>query len=116
MSEADIQSFLEKQRQTNGSDAATAQANGIALSDLHQAVYEFLLENKLSAIVAPGQTDQTAQQKALAAYIGKVAATEGVSVNPRYGAWVAHPAEGQFAVQPADAFSSSSPTPSAAAS
>jgi SurA N-terminal domain len=112
VSEADIQSFLQKQRQTNGSDAATAQANGIALADLHQAVYEALLLNKLIAIVSAGQTDQTAQQKALTDYLGKVAATEGVSVNPRYGTWNA----AQFDVIASDAFSSGSPAPSAPAS
>jgi SurA N-terminal domain len=109
VSEADIQSFLETQRQTNGSDAATAQANGIALGDLHQAVYEALLLNKLIAIVGAGQTDQTAQQKALTAYLGKVATSEGVSVNPRYGAW--NPT--QFDVVASDAFSFGSPSPSA---
>jgi hypothetical protein len=112
VSEADIQSFLQAQRQTNGSDAATAQANGIALGDLHQAVYEALLLNKLIAIVGAGQTAQTAQQKALTDYLGKVAATEGVSVNPRYGAWNAV----QFDVVPTDAFSSGSPAPSVSAS
>jgi ABC-type transport system involved in cytochrome bd biosynthesis fused ATPase/permease subunit len=108
VSEADIQSFLETQRQTNGSDAATAQANGIALGDLHQAVYEALLLNKLIAIVGAGQTDQTAQQKALTDYLGKVATSEGVSVNPRYGAWNST----QFDVVPSDAFSSGAPVAS----
>jgi ABC-type transport system involved in cytochrome bd biosynthesis fused ATPase/permease subunit len=112
VSEADIQSFLQTQRQTNGTDAATAQANGIALADLHQAVYEALLLNKLIAIVGAGQTDQTAQQQALTNYLGKVATTEGVSVNPRYGAWNA----AEFDVVPSDPFTSSSPAPSAPAS
>jgi hypothetical protein len=109
VSEADIQSFLATQRQTNGSDEATAQANGIAFADLHQAVYEALLLNRLIAIVSAGQTDQTAQQKALTDYLGKVASSEGISVNPRYGAW--NPA--QFDVVPGNAFSSGSPAPSA---
>jgi hypothetical protein len=109
VSEADIQSFLEKQRQTNGSDAATAQANGIALGDLHQAVYEALLLNKLIAVVAAAGADQTAQQKALTDYLGKVAGSEGVSVNPRYGAW--NPT--QFDVVASDSFSSGSAAPSA---
>jgi SurA N-terminal domain len=108
VSEADIQSFLETQRQTNGSDAATAQANGIALGDLHQAVYEALLLNKLIAIVGAGQADQTAQQKALTVYLGTVATSEGVSVNPRYGAW--NPT--QFDVVASDAFSSGAPAAS----
>jgi hypothetical protein len=109
VSEADIQSFLATQRLTNGSDEATAQANGIAFADLHQAVYEALLLNKLIAIVSAGQTDQTAQQKALTDYLGKVASSEGISVNPRYGVWQAD----RFSVVPGDTFSSGSPAPSA---
>jgi hypothetical protein len=115
VSEADIQAFLASQRQTNGTDAATAQANGIALSDLHQAVYETLLLTKLTAAVSPGQTDQTAQQQALTKYITKIADTEGVSVNPRYGVWNVT----QFGVVPGDAFVSpaaSAPAASAPAS
>jgi SurA N-terminal domain len=112
VSEADIQSFLAKQRLTNGSDEATAQANGIAFADLHQAVYEALLFNKLITIVSAGQTDQTAQQQAITGYLGKVAVQEGISVNPRYGQWNA----AKFEVVPGDAFTSSSPAPSAPAS
>jgi hypothetical protein len=115
VSEADIQSFLAQQRQTNGTDAGTAQANGIALSDLHQAVYETLLLTKLTAAVSAGQTDQTAQQQALTKYITTLANTEGVSVNPRYGVWNL----AQFGVVPGDAFVSpaaSAPAASAPAS
>ena len=112
VSESDIQAFLATQRQTNGTDAGTAQANGIALSDLHQAVYEALLLNKLIAAVAGGSTDQTAQQKALTDYLGTVAKQEGISVNPRYGAWNAT----QFDVVASDPFASSSPAASAPAS
>jgi hypothetical protein len=111
VSETDIQSFLATQRQTNGTDAGTAQANGIALSDLHQAVYEALLLNKLITAVAGGSTDQTAQQKALTDYLGTVAKKEGISVNPRYGAWNAT----QFDVVPSDAFSSGAPAAASAA-
>ena len=112
VTEADIQSFLATQRQTNGSDEGTAQANGIAFADLHQAVYEALLLNKLIAAVGAGVTDQTAQQQALTTYLGKVATQEGISVNPRYGQWNA----AQFDVIPGNAFSSGSPAPSASAS
>jgi hypothetical protein len=115
VSESDIQAFLATQRKTNGTDAGTAQANGIALSDLHQAVYEALLLNKLIAAVAPGQSDQTAAQTALTDYLGAVAKHEGISVNPRYGAWNVT----QFNVVPSDPFASpaaSVPVASAAAS
>jgi hypothetical protein len=111
VSEADIQSFLATQRLTNGSDEAFAQANGIAFADLHQAVYEALLFNKLITSVSAGQTDQTAQQQALTGYLGKLATQEGISVNPRYGQWNA----AKFQVVPGDPFSSSSPEPSAPA-
>jgi hypothetical protein len=106
VTEAEIQAFLQQQRQTNGSDAATANANGIPLEGLHTAVYQALLLNKLITAVAPGQTDQTAQSAALTAYLGKIATQEGVSVNPRYGAWQAQ----QFEVVASDAFSSSAPS------
>jgi hypothetical protein len=106
VTEAEIQAFLQQQRQTNGSDAATAKANGIPLAGLHTAVYQALLLNKLITAVAPGQTDQTAQSAALTTYLGKIATQEGVSVNPRYGAWQAQ----QFAVVASDAFSSSAAT------
>jgi hypothetical protein len=106
VTEAEIQAFLQQQRQTNGSDAATANANGIPLEGLHAAVYQALLLNKLITAVAPGQTDQTAQSAALTAYLGKIATKEGVSVNPRYGAWQAQ----QFQVVASDAFSSSEAT------
>jgi hypothetical protein len=112
VSESDIQAFLATQRQTNGTDAGTAQANGIALSDLHQAVYEALLLDKLVAAVSGAQSDQTAQQKALTDYLGTVAKQEGISVNPRYGAWNAT----QFDVVPSDPFASSSPAASSPAS
>jgi hypothetical protein len=102
VSETEIQSLLAQERQTNGSDAATAKANGIPLEGLHAAVYQALLLNKLITALAPGQTDQTAQSAALTTYLGKVATQEGVSVNPRYGAWQAQ----QFQVVSSDAFAS----------
>ena len=107
VTEAQIQAFLQQQRQTNGSDEATAKANGIPFAGLHAAVYEALLLNKLIVALAPGQTqDQTAQSAALTAYLGKIATQEGISVNPRYGAWKA----ATFDVVASDAFSSSAPT------
>lgn len=106
VTEAEIQAFLQQQRQTNGSDAATATANGIPLEGLHTAVYQALLLNKLIVAVAPGQTDQTAQSAALTTYLGKIATQEGVSVNPRYGAWQAQ----QFQVVASNAFSSPAAT------
>jgi len=106
VTEAEIQSLLQQERQTNGSDQATAKANGIPFAGLHAAVYQALLLNKLITALAPGQQDQTAQSAALTAYLGKIATKEGVSVNPRYGAWQAQ----QFAVVASDAFSSSVPT------
>jgi len=106
VTEAEIQSLLQQERQTNGSDEATAKANGIPFAGLHAAVYQALLLNKLITALAPGQTDQTAQSAALTTYLGKIATQEGVSVNPRYGAWQAQ----QFAVVASDAFSSSVPT------
>lgn len=106
VTEGEIQAFLQQQRQTNGSDAATATANGIPLEGLHTAVYQALLLNKLLTALAPGQSDQTAQSAALTTYLGKIATQEGVSVNPRYGAWQAR----QFQVVASDAFSSSPPS------
>ncbi len=106
VTEAEIQSLLQQERQTNGSDEATAKANGIPFAGLHTAVYQALLLNKLIGALAPGQTDQTAQSAALTAYLGTIATQEGVSVNPRYGAWQAQ----QFQVVASDAFSSTPPT------
>jgi hypothetical protein len=111
VSEADIQALLQQERQTNGSDEATAKANGIPFAGLHAAVYQALLLNKLITAVAPGQTDQTAQSAALTAYLGKIATQEGVSVNPRYGAWQPQ----QFQVVASDAFASPLAAPAAAA-
>ncbi len=103
VSEAEIQSLLQQERQTNGSDEATAKANGIPFAGLHAAVYQALLLNKLITALAPGATqDQTAQSAALTAYLGKIATQEGVSVNPRYGAWQPQ----QFEVVASDAFTS----------
>ena len=110
VTETEIQALLAQERQTNGSDAATANANGIPLAGLHTAVYQALLLNKLIAALAPGQTDQTAQSAALTTYLGKVATQEGVSVNPRYGAWQAQ----QFQVVASDAFASPLAAPASA--
>jgi SurA N-terminal domain len=104
--EPEIQAFLAQQRQTNGSDEATAKANGIPFAGLHQAVYQALLLNKLVTAVAPGQQDQTAQSTALTTYLGKIATQEGVSVNPRYGAW----RSGQFDVVAGNPFTSPAST------
>jgi hypothetical protein len=110
VTEAEIQSLLAQERQTNGSDVATAKANGIPFDGLHAAVYQALLLNKLITALAPGQTDQTAQSTALTTYLGKIAKQEGVSVNPRYGAWQSD----QFDVVASDAFTSPvSPAPAA---
>ena len=73
---------------------------------MHTAVYQALLLNKLITALAPGQTDQTAQSAALTAYLGKIATKEGISVNPRYGAWQAQ----QFQVVASDPFSSTPPS------
>ncbi|HEY5049775.1 MAG TPA: hypothetical protein VII50_02660 [Acidothermaceae bacterium] len=102
VTEAEIQSLLAQERQTNGSDEATAKANGIPFAGLHTAVYQALLLNKLITALAPGQTDQTAQSAALTSYLGTIAKQEGVSVNPRYGAWQSV----QFDVVASDAFTS----------
>ncbi len=103
VTEAEIQSLLAQERQTNGTDAATAKANGIPLAGLHAAVYQALLLNKLvTAVSPPGVTDQTAQSAALTTYLGTIAKQEGVSVNPRYGAWQSE----QFDVVASDAFTS----------
>jgi hypothetical protein len=102
VTEPEIQSLLAQERQTNGTDAATAKANGIPLSGLHTAVYQALLLNKLVTAVAPGVTDQNAQSAALTTYLGKIAKQEGISVNPRYGAWQSD----QFEVVASDAFAS----------
>jgi len=109
VTEVQIQLFLAQQRKSTGSDAATAQQNGLPLAGLHQAVYEKLLLDNLLAALAPGVTDQTAQSTALTTYLGKIATQEGVSVNPRYGAY--EPT--RFDVVASDAFTS--PVPAASA-
>jgi hypothetical protein len=111
VTEAQIQAFLAQERQSTGSDAATAQQNSLPLGGLHAAVYNKLLLDDLVAALAPGVTDTTAQSTALTTYLGKIATQEGVSVNPRYGAW--QPA--QFDVVARDAFSSPVPVATAAA-
>ncbi len=111
VTEAQIQSFLAQQRQSTGSDAATAQQNGLPLAGLHEAVYEKLLLDNLLTALAPGVTDQTAQSTALTTYLGKIATQEGVSVNPRYGAY--EPT--RFDVVASDAFTSPVPAASAPA-
>jgi hypothetical protein len=102
VTELEIQSFLAQQRQTTGSDAATAQQNNLPLGGLHAAVYQKLLLDNLLTALAPGVTDQNAQSTALTTYLGKIVKQEGVSVNPRYGAW--EPAG--FDVVASDAFAS----------
>jgi hypothetical protein len=111
VTEAEIQSLLAQERQTNGSDEATAKANGIPFAGLHAAVYQALLLNKLVTALAPGETDQTAQSAALTSYLGKIAKQEGVSVNPRYGSWQSD----QFVVVAGDAFTSPASSAPAAA-
>jgi hypothetical protein len=111
VTEAEIQAFLAKERTTNGTDEGTAKANGIPLAGLHAAVYQALLLNKLITTVSPGVTDQTAQSAALTTYLGKIATQEGVSVNPRYGAW--EPTG--FDVVSSDAFASPVSAPPASA-
>lgn len=108
--EAQIQAFLAQARQSTGSDAATAAQAHIPLSGLHAAAYENVLLNNLVAVLAPDSNDQTTQSAALTAYLGTIVKQEGVSVNPRYGAWV--PAD--FDVVASDAFASpaSSASPS----
>jgi hypothetical protein len=102
VTEAEIQVFLAQARRSTGSDAATAAQANIPLAGLHAAAYVNVLIGKLVAAVAPGVTDQTAQNTALTTYLGTIAKQEGVSVNPRYGAWV--PAD--FDVVASDAFTS----------
>ena len=109
VTELQIQSFLAQQRQSTGSDAATAQQNGLPLAGLHEAVYEKLLLDNLLTALAPGVTDQTAQSTALTTFLGKIAIQEGVSVNPRYGAY--EPT--RFDVVASDAFTSPVPVASA---
>lgn len=105
VSEADIQALLAQQRQTNGTDEATAKANGIPIADLHTAVYQALLLSKLEQKVSGTETDTTKQQQLLLTFLTKVAGQQGVSVNPRYGVWQA----AQFSVVAGDTFSSQAP-------
>ena len=100
--EAQIQAALAQARQTTGSDAATTAQAHVPLAGLHTLVYDFVLRTELTSALAPGVTDQTAQQTALVTYLGKIAKQEGVSVNPRYGAWE----PGHFDVVASDAFTS----------
>ena len=111
-SETDIQSVLTSQRQTNGTDEATAKANGIPFADLHDVVQRDVLINKLEAVVGNGATDQTAARQALLTYLATISKQLGVSVNPRYGVWKID----KLAVGDGDAFTSlQSPAPSAPA-
>jgi hypothetical protein len=112
VTEAEIQAALAQARQTTGSDEATAAQANVSIAGLHTLVYDFVLRTDLTNVLAPGVTDQTAQQTALVTYLGKIAEQEGVSVNPRYGAW--EPTH--FEVVASDAFASPVPTASAPAS
>ena len=87
VSETEIQSVLATQRQTNGTDEATAKANGIPFANLHQVVHQAVLIDKLEAAVGNGATNQSVLGQLLSVYLAKVATQEGVSVNPRYGVW-----------------------------
>lgn len=100
--ETQIQAFLAQARKSTGSDAATAAQNNLPLAGLHSAAYRRVLLNNLIAAVAPGVTDGTAQNTALTTYLATIVKQEGVSVNPRYGAWVPV----HFDVEASDAFSS----------
>ena len=102
VTEAEVQAFFAKERQTYGTDAATASAAHVPLSALHQLVYENVLLDNLVTALAPNATDQNTQSAALTTYLGKIAEQEGVHVNPRYGAWQSD----QFDVVASDAFTS----------
>jgi hypothetical protein len=113
ISEAEIQAWLADQRKTNNTtDEGTAKAANIPFADLHDVVYEGLLQSKLVKAIAGNVTDQTQQGVLFRAYIGKLAKQQGISVNPRYGTWQAD----KFTVVPSNAFSSPSPVASAPAS
>lgn len=87
VSETDIQSVLATQRKTNGTDEATAKANGIPFADLHQVAHQAVLIDKLEAAVGKGSTDRTVLGQLLSIYLVSIAKDQGVSVNPRYGVW-----------------------------
>jgi hypothetical protein len=110
VTEAEIQGYLAQERQTNGSDAATASQFGVSLAGLHAVAYQNVLLSKLVTVLDPGVTDQNALQTALVTYIIQVAKQEGVSVNPRYGAWVPT----HLAVEASDAFTSPVAAPASA--
>lgn len=113
VSETEIQSVLATQRQTNGTDEATAKANGIPFADLHEVVHQAVLINKLETAVGKGATDQTVLGQLLSIYLASIAKEQGVSVSPRYGVW--QPAN--LKVVDGDAFTSSqSPAASSPAS
>jgi hypothetical protein len=109
--ETQIQAFLAQARKSTGSDAATAAQAHIPLSGLHAAAYDNVLLDNLLAALAPGATDQATQSAALTTYLATIVKKEGVSVNPRYGAW--EPAG--FAVVSSDAFTSPVSAPPLAA-
>jgi hypothetical protein len=102
VTEAEIQGYLAQERQTNGSDTATASQFGVPLAGLHALAAQNVLISKLVTALDPGVTDENALQTALITYVIQVAKQEGVSVNPRYGAWVPT----HLAVEASDAFSS----------
>ena len=113
VTEAEIQSYLAQERQTYGSDAATAsQLFDVPLAGLHAAAQQNVLLTKLVTVLAPGVTDQTSLRTALVKYVIQVANQEGVHVNPRYGAWVPE----HLAVEVSDAFTSPVPLAPAASS
>ena len=109
--EVEIQAALAQARKSTGSDEATAAQAKVSIPELHNLVYEFVLRNNLITALAPGETDSTAQNTALSTYIATIAAHEGVSVNPRYGAY--DPAH--FQAVASDAFTSPVPVASASA-
>ena len=109
--EPEIQAALAQARKSTGSDEATAAQAGVSLGELHTLVYEYVLRTNLESALAPGVTDANALTAALAPYVSKIAAQEGVSVNPRYGAY--DPAH--FQAVASDAFSSPLPVASTSA-
>ncbi|MFZ1854639.1 MAG: SurA N-terminal domain-containing protein [Candidatus Nanopelagicales bacterium] len=89
VSQGEVESFLQKQYQQAGGQAALEQAllqSGIPSDQIQEAARTTLLVQKLGEKLAPGQ-DSQAQQGAVGIAIIALSKQEGTQVSPRFGSW-----------------------------
>ena len=72
-------------------EAQIAAQTGVPPADLESFARDFIIQQKLGEILAPG-ADATAKTAAVNARLAQIAEQEGVTVSPRYGAWNAEAA------------------------